>query len=457
MTCQELAVAMDAFLDDELSVVETLRVQAHLVFCHRCRKIVESEVGLRALMEADAAADTAPAALRDRILQLAPPQPPQASLPAPGRSRPRAAAFAGGVLAGAAGAGVVLAAVMSLWEGGPADVSPLIAEVVAKHRIYSQGGEIRGEGVRDPSELVARLARQVGLPLKLPVLARPGERLVSGQLSSIADAPAAYLLYEREGRRISLFVFRGRPGLAPPERPVTAQGVKVYTASLGGRPVVWWEDGAVYYAATSDAGLGNLIEFSLLCVKGQGAASPPAGRALGAPRERGGSGTLRLGAAAPGKGGGTMRRLAGVGGWMVAAGLILAAGGTLGRPAEAADRVFLVVTGEWSWSAKPGEAPVVDRGRPEIRKIERYVFDPGFLVVDKGDRVTLRVHTLKGDKHMVEVPAFKTGEVQVRRGEEKAITFTADRAGVFEILCRNHVSPEKEGPMVGYLYVVDRK
>jgi hypothetical protein len=31
----------------------------------------------------------------------------------------------------------------------------------------------------------------------------------------------------------------------------------------------------------------------------------------------------------------------------------------------------------------------------------------------------------------------------------------ANKAGVFEILCNNHKSPEKEGPMVAYLYVLD--
>lgn len=122
-------------------------------------------------------------------------------------------------------------------------------------------------------------------------------------------------------------------------------------------------------------------------------------------------------------------------------------------PAWAAERTFLVMTGEWSWAAKPGEAPVVDRGQPETKKIERYSFDPGFLVVDKGDRVTLKIHDLKGDKHIIEIPAFGVKETQVLRGEEKAISFVADKAGVFEIKCTNHIDAKKEGPMVGYLYV----
>ena len=140
--------------------------------------------------------------------------------------------------------------------------------------------------------------------------------------------------------------------------------------------------------------------------------------------------------------------------WIVLGGVVVVALVALTlAPAWAAERTFLVMTGEWSWAAKPGEAPVVDRGQPDIKKIERYSFDPGFLVVDKGDRVTLKIHDLKGDKHIIEVPAFGVKETQILRGEEKTISFVADKAGVFEIKCTNHIDAKKEGPMVGYLYV----
>jgi plastocyanin len=127
------------------------------------------------------------------------------------------------------------------------------------------------------------------------------------------------------------------------------------------------------------------------------------------------------------------------------------------RAAVAETREFHLVTGEPAWEAKPGEAPVVDRDRGPVKKMERYTFHPGFLVVNRGDKVVLKIHALKGDKHIVEVPAFKTGETQTLRGEEKTISFVANKPGVFEIKCTNHVDSHKEGPMVGYLYVLDRK
>ena len=117
---------------------------------------------------------------------------------------------------------------------------------------------------------------------------------------------------------------------------------------------------------------------------------------------------------------------------------------------------FLLVTGEWQWKAKPGEAPVVDRDSGSVTVMTRYTYDPGFFVVNKGDSVALKIHNLKGDHHIVDLPAFGINEVKIVRGEERTFRFKADKAGLFVIDCKNHVNPKKEGPMAAYLLVLDR-
>ena len=135
--------------------------------------------------------------------------------------------------------------------------------------------------------------------------------------------------------------------------------------------------------------------------------------------------------------------------------LLLVAGGPERSEAQSV-KEFLIVTGEWSWQAKPNEAPVVDRERGAVKEIERYTFDPPFLVVNKGDTVVLKVHALKGSKHVLEIKDFGVPETTINKGEEKTIRFVADKAGTFKFVCTNHVNAEKEGPMVGYLYVMGR-
>jgi plastocyanin len=137
--------------------------------------------------------------------------------------------------------------------------------------------------------------------------------------------------------------------------------------------------------------------------------------------------------------------------------LVLVAVISVSGEAMAETREFLMVTGEPSWEAKPGEAPVADRNRGPVKKMERYTFHPGFLVVNRGDKVVLKIHDIKGDKHIVTIPAFNVPETQILRGEEKTISFVANKAGIFEIKCTNHVDSHKEGPMVGYIYVFDKR
>jgi len=269
MICKELTRYIDAYLDDELSVMENLRVQAHLVFCGECREIVKSEVRLRSLIEADALDDSAPEHLREKILQQIGERPAREFIRTHDVFTFRPRIFFAGLLAGAVTLGMILALATYLFKGLPGDVSPLAAEIVAKHRIYSRGEGNLQVRSSDRLEVSSWLRERLDFPVKLPPLARPGERLLGARLSSIADGQAAYLLYERGGRRISLYVFKALPTLLSSGLPKSVAGVQFFTATLEGKPVVWWEDQERYYAVVSDSGTNDLIEFGLLCVRGR--------------------------------------------------------------------------------------------------------------------------------------------------------------------------------------------
>lgn len=264
MTCQELVRTLDPYLDDELSVMETLRVQGHLICCEPCRKAAESEALLHSMILADAVEDEAPLRLRERILERVSAEP--AVFPgAP--SRPRRWVFPRAFLAAAAAVGLLAGVLLIPGGKGLEGLSPLTAEVVAKHLLYGGAGTALEMTTSQAPLMAAWLERRLGFPVKVPLLARPGERLVGGRVSSVADLPAAYLLYERGGHRTSLFIARSLD-LAPSgvTRRVV-EGEEFYLAALRGIDLVWWEDGELLYAAASAAGGGDLLEFALLCVR----------------------------------------------------------------------------------------------------------------------------------------------------------------------------------------------
>jgi len=83
-----------------------------------------------------------------------------------------------------------------------------------------------------------------------------------------------------------------------------------------------------------------------------------------------------------------------------------------------------------------------------FRRTDEHRADP------KSETVVLKIHALKGSKHVLEIKDFGIDETTINRGEEKTIRFVANKAGTFKFVCTNHVDAEKEGPMVGYLYVM---
>jgi nitrosocyanin len=68
------------------------------------------------------------------------------------------------------------------------------------------------------------------------------------------------------------------------------------------------------------------------------------------------------------------------------------------------------------------------------------IWVPGTLVVKKGTKVKLKIiNNVPSDpnQHGFAIPAYNIAEV-ITRGEPKQIEFTADKEGVFPIICQLH-------------------
>lgn len=70
-------------------------------------------------------------------------------------------------------------------------------------------------------------------------------------------------------------------------------------------------------------------------------------------------------------------------------------------------------------------------------QVSAYVFDPRQIQVEEGDEVTLEFVGINGALHPITISGYnKTFEL--KRGEVTRITFTADKPGVFSIVCAVH-------------------
>lgn len=156
--------------------------------------------------------------------------------------------------------------------------------------------------------------------------------------------------------------------------------------------------------------------------------------------------------------------------------------------AKAPVREFLIATGEWDTVPKDRDkkpAAYNDRGQPRAAnsKLERYTFDPGMIVVKRGDCVTLRIHAVKGSHHNITIEGTEvgtegvaitddagvsTGKAVVRpspnayedpaklkagefaRGEQVTLRFQANQAGTYRMICEVHTFIGAKGELKGY-------
>ena len=263
MTCDEVLRVIDAYLDGELSVTATLEAHEHFATCETCGRILESEAALHGLVAQAARAEEVPVGLRGRILARI----DTGELTGNRRLRRQVARF------GLAPALVAVAVFgwLAIERMAPPPLAPLAAELTSKHLLYGEG---HGAGLELVTPEAAKMGGwfegRLGFPVRLPSVAQRSERLVGGRISSVADVPAAYALYDRSGHPISLFVTRRVPFARRGWTERHVDGAEVYIASLRGVTLVWWEDKEAgrLYAAASAGDPDALVEFALLCIHG---------------------------------------------------------------------------------------------------------------------------------------------------------------------------------------------
>ncbi|WP_261304156.1 cupredoxin domain-containing protein [Paenibacillus andongensis] len=105
-----------------------------------------------------------------------------------------------------------------------------------------------------------------------------------------------------------------------------------------------------------------------------------------------------------------------------------------------AERTIHMVTGEFKSTTADGKT------------IEAYRWDPGTVVVQKGERIKLSIYGVNGQSHPFLIEGLNiSGEV--KKGKETVVHFTANQEGTYRIICLTHTDIAHSGPMIGYIVV----
>lgn len=85
-----------------------------------------------------------------------------------------------------------------------------------------------------------------------------------------------------------------------------------------------------------------------------------------------------------------------------------------------------------------GKGYVLKQPDPTGRwEVSVYVFDPRQIFVNEGDEVTLEFVGINGASHPIAIAGYGQN-FELKRGQATRVTFVADKAGTFPIVCATH-------------------
>ena len=248
--CEGVWRFCDAFLDGEFGDVERAEFEAHVEGCPDCQPIVRAQAAWKQAVRSSAPREQAPDLLRARVVALLEKEAvakdalkaqldtdlaavavvPKRSFVA--RAWPYAACAS-------------IAAALLVTRGPHAGVT---ADLIAKHQ-RNLPMEISGG-----SDNVRRwYADKVDFPVRPPVFvgAHPGA-LRGGRLANVRDHQAAYLFYEVDGNKVSVFVFDAGEVPMEARRHQIIGNREVYFDAERGYNVALYRDHGVGYAIAGD-------------------------------------------------------------------------------------------------------------------------------------------------------------------------------------------------------------
>ncbi|MCM3724194.1 cupredoxin domain-containing protein [Neobacillus cucumis] len=103
-------------------------------------------------------------------------------------------------------------------------------------------------------------------------------------------------------------------------------------------------------------------------------------------------------------------------------------------------RQIHMVTGEFKTTLKDG------------KEIEAYRWDPGTIVLKKGEKVNLIISGINGNEHPFYIEGT-TIKGTVKKGHDTLIPLQFQKEGTYRLICEVHPDRAHNGPMIAYIVI----
>jgi mycothiol system anti-sigma-R factor len=233
LRCAGISRFVDTYLDGEFAETDRAEFEGHLGECESCRGKVRVQVEWKAAIKAAAPREQAPAALRNRVAR---------SIARESKPMLSWRQWATRAMPAAAAVGLVATYLISNVQW-----SPVAADVVSKWHGKPLPVEVSGGN----DQVKQWFNGKVDFPVRVPRFAMPCA-LRGGRLASIGDKQAAYLIYDVNGDKVSVFIFDASDLPIEARKKAVIADHDIYFDQEHGYNVALFRDRGVGYAIASD-------------------------------------------------------------------------------------------------------------------------------------------------------------------------------------------------------------
>jgi mycothiol system anti-sigma-R factor len=249
MSCELTGSVLHGYLDGELDAARAVDFERHLVSCPECVRALEAQENLRSSLQTAALYESAPSALRKKLL---------AELGAPVPAMPSSAAFRPNPWRWLALAAALLLAAVMGWRllpglGNNRTETALSAAIVDAHLRSLQPGHLEDVVSTDQHTVKPWFDGKLDFAPPVRDFADSGFPLQGGRIDVVRGRTVAVLIYARRKHVINVFVWP----TTEPDSPL------VSGSQLGYNWAEWRKDGMQLYAV-SDVSPTGLIELHRL-------------------------------------------------------------------------------------------------------------------------------------------------------------------------------------------------
>jgi anti-sigma factor RsiW len=251
MNCEDLRMYLSAYLDDELEVAESLRLEKHLTECRGCRQVQEAQLTLRSALRDPSLYFHPSVEFANRITSAV-------RLQAKKEARQEATWFEWFRMpslrwVSAALFIMITAGTLLIFNNMRSSHEQLIASAVLTSHIRSlQAGHLVDVPSSDRHTVKPWFQGKLDFAPPVPDLSELGWVLIGGRLDYVDGRPVAAVIYQRRMHNINVFVWPHQGSADDKIQQENAQGYQI----------LHWNGADMTYWVVSDLNKDELIDFA---------------------------------------------------------------------------------------------------------------------------------------------------------------------------------------------------